>query len=165
MECTRKRGKDLEDNVIKSLKGGFDQTALDEANVVDFSTKYGLSNAGVEDVVNLWKDVGQGCERIEALPKTWRTLCSHVTVDFDDTTFRTYEFPVPPELDLDVDKVQFVLKSGEAILQELLCDNNTVKHGNFWFDSPPQEEGKYTAKGLHCSGDRCPTRGLEHSTR
>lgn len=139
----RHLAREEEDSLAKSVKGGWDQTQFDELSFLGWATKYGVSDTGFEELMRLLKDIGQGCARIDSLPRSWRTLVSHAMQDYDYTPLKSFKFPVPEHLKLgSTTEVEFVVKDFRAVVMDLLANSTMMQHGNFYFSAAPQSEGK-----------------------
>lgn len=112
---------------------------LDVLKLLQFAMKHNLSNKGVEEIVHMMKDLGVGCDRIQALPTTWRTMKKLAMEGFDPTEYRHLSYDVPPHLGLDITTIPFVLKKATAVIQSILLDSDDMQHGNFYFGDPKGE--------------------------
>ena len=122
---------------------------LDILRLLSFAMKYNLSNKGVEEIVQMMKELGVGSDRIQALPATWRTMTKLAMEGFDTTEYRHLSFDVPPDLGLDITSIPFVLKKASSVIESLLLDSDDMQHGNFYFGDPKGEKPcLYCGNGL-----------------
>ena len=118
----------------------FREDLLDICKLLSFAMKYNLSNKGVEEIVEMMKELGLGCDRIQALPATWRTMSKIAMLGFDTTEYRHLSYDVPPDLGLDITSIPFVLKKASAVIESILLDTDDMQHGNFYFGDPQGEK-------------------------
>ena len=111
----------------------FDEELLDICRFLNVAVQRGISNAGAEDYIKFFKGIAPEAERVDALPKTWRTVVKRVVEGYDSSGFIKGTYKLPSICKLRDRAVPHVIRDFEAVLADLLEDPRLVSEGNFYF--------------------------------
>lgn len=126
---------------LKQQVQHYDQKELDTIMVLDALVSAGVPNTAATHIIKVFQSIaGPAAERIQRLPKDWRTLSKIALKDYDRDVLRNHKIGVPPHVTYHAKEVNFPCYDVKGLLQEILNDPELVRKGCIDFEY--REEGK-----------------------